>query len=71
MNSVIAEPEEVDFVLRHLRQYPTMNRFDLIAIPGSPLGRATAFYVLRDMEDSGLITSRIQGSHRVYRMAPR
>lgn len=48
------------------------NRFELMALPNSPLERKTSFYVLRDMEDKGLITSRLRtggDSHRWYSLA--
>ena len=47
------------------------NRFELVAIPDSPLERDTSYRVLRDMEQMGLIESRIEfgsSSHRLYRL---
>jgi len=65
---VTATVEQVDFVIRHLRHYPTMNRFDLMRIHGSPLGRKMAFYVLRDMEERGLIKSRLPKGTSIQRL---
>lgn len=65
---VIATEEQVDFVVRHLRHYPTMNRFDMLEIPGSPLDRKMAFYVLRDMEERGLIKSRLSFGSSTQRL---
>lgn len=48
------------------------NRFELQQMEDSPLEPRTSFYVLRDMEEKGLITSRIEfasSAHREYRLA--
>ncbi len=64
--------ETEQFVIDQLEIHQKMNRFDLMSAEGSPLEPKTSFYVLRDMEDKGLITSRLEGghsSHRWYRKA--
>jgi hypothetical protein len=63
--------ETEQFVIDQLEIHQRMNRFDLMSAKGSPLERKTSFYVLRDMEDKGLITSRLEAghsSHRWYRV---
>ena len=64
--------ETEQFVVTRLERHEKLNRFQLMAMMDSPLIPKTSFYVLRDMEDKGLITSRLEGghsSHRWYRMA--
>ena len=60
------------FVLDALARHERLNRFELMTMEGSPLKPKTSFYTLRDMEDKGLITSRLEAghsSHRWYRVA--
>ena len=64
--------EAEQFVLDRLARHEKLNRFQLMSMMGSPLEPKTSFYVLRDMEDKGLITSRLEGghsSHRWYQVA--
>ncbi len=63
--------EVEEFVINALERHQRLNRFELMTMEGSPLKPKTSFYVLRDMEDSGLITSRLEAghsSHRWYRV---
>jgi len=68
---VVPTAEQEEFVVRHLRHYRPLCRFDLMAAPGSPLEPKTAFYVLRNMEERGLIKSSLptgQSPRRLYRL---
>jgi len=68
---VTATEEDIEFVLRYLRHYRPLCRFDLMAAPESPLLPKTSFYVLRDMEERGLIKSSLptgQSPRRLYRL---
>ncbi len=49
------------------------NRFELVALPDSPLERDTSYRVLKAMETKRLIESRIENStasHRMYSLLP-
>lgn len=49
------------------------NRFELVAIPDSPLERDTSYRILKAMEQKRLIRSGIENvkaSHRMYSLYP-
>jgi DNA-binding PadR family transcriptional regulator len=59
--------EAEQFVLDALVRHERLNRFELMTMIGSPLTPKKSYYTLRDMEDKGLITSRLEAGHSSHR----